>query len=204
MINGVPTEKRDRTINIKYSRIKQSIYSEEHSELRCQSTLRCFDVSGSLEKDTYDPFEDGFLVSRIVVQNTVFLERDGNVYICPEVSSPEQFILNGPNQVFGLEDDDSNSLVLGANTIAHNNNYIYKWLRNGNLFCSGINRCVVKVTEPGSYHVTVVNSDDSSTQGMSDTVKVDVIPSAKTCIMNKGALLQTIHPGSKPSCRFSN
>ena len=31
---------------------------------------------------------------------------------------------------------------------------------------------------------------------MSDTVKVDVIPSAKTCIMNKGALLQTMHPAA--------
>jgi hypothetical protein len=33
MINGVPVEKGDRTIFIKYSKIKHSLYSEEQSEV---------------------------------------------------------------------------------------------------------------------------------------------------------------------------
>jgi hypothetical protein len=33
MINGVPVEKGDRTIYIKYSKIKHSLYSEEQSEV---------------------------------------------------------------------------------------------------------------------------------------------------------------------------
>jgi hypothetical protein len=42
----------------------------------------------------YDPFEDGYVVSRIEEHITVFLEKDGNLYNCTEASSQQHFVLN--------------------------------------------------------------------------------------------------------------
>jgi hypothetical protein len=81
--------------------------------------LRCFNASGSPEKDESDPFEDGYVVSRTGVQNTVFLERVGNVYNCSEASSQQHFVLNGPYQIFSFSVDDSNCLVLGKIIITY-------------------------------------------------------------------------------------
>jgi hypothetical protein len=104
MINGVLVEKGDRTINIKHSKMKHLLYSEEQSEVfanqYCGALMR-LEVQKKIIHE-YDLFGDGYVVSRIEVQNTVFLERDGNVYNCPEASSHKHFLLNGPNQIFGL------------------------------------------------------------------------------------------------------
>jgi hypothetical protein len=35
--------------------------------------------------------------SRIEVQNTAFLEKDGNLYNFPEASLQQHFVYNGPN-----------------------------------------------------------------------------------------------------------
>jgi hypothetical protein len=64
MINGAPVEKGDRTINIKYSKIKHSLYSEEQSGVFANQY--CNALMGVQKKiiHEYEPFEDGYVVSR--------------------------------------------------------------------------------------------------------------------------------------------
>jgi hypothetical protein len=104
MINGVPVEKGDRTINIKYNKIKHSLYSEEQSEVFANQYCGALMRLGVQRKKIHesDLFEDGYVVSRTEVQNTVFLKRDGNVYNCSEASWQQHFVLNGPYKIFSF------------------------------------------------------------------------------------------------------
>jgi hypothetical protein len=59
MINGVPVEKGDRTINIKYSKVKHSLYSEKQSEVFANQYRGALMGLGVLKNiiHEYDPFE---------------------------------------------------------------------------------------------------------------------------------------------------
>jgi hypothetical protein len=46
--------------------------------------------------------KNGYVVSRIEVQNPVFLDRDENVYICREASPQQHFASNVLHQIFGF------------------------------------------------------------------------------------------------------
>jgi hypothetical protein len=61
MINGALVEKGDRTINIKYSKIKHSLYSEEQSEVFANQYCNALMRLGGQKKiiHEYDPFELG-------------------------------------------------------------------------------------------------------------------------------------------------
>ena len=96
-------------------------------------------------------------MSGIEVNNLVYLQRTTNgtfsfseegKQLCIEPS-----IIHGPDVINGQEDEN---LFLGVVTNVHNKPSLnYRWFHNGNPFCSGIHRSLIKVSEPGKYYCKV-------------------------------------------------
>lgn len=62
------------TVSIKYSKTETHEYSNDMSEVSCYSYNSCCNLS-KIPEDDYDPFENGFLVSKISLDNKIFLEQ---------------------------------------------------------------------------------------------------------------------------------
>lgn len=96
-----------------------------------------------------------FMCQQLKKNNKTYLEKNftDNIVHFPQWNSiPEgQVILHGPNEINGYESDGS-SFVIGIVSIFHNGSgHPYVWIKDGETIDTGLDHCLLNVTDEGLY-----------------------------------------------------
>ena len=149
-VNGmVPPE-----IRIRYSKEIYSDYSIDTSWINCSTVLDCWAVSsGNIDFNDYNPCIDGFRVTSIeVFKQKLFeidLEKNTPAINYDHEPQMDNDIFLYPVQA-GFESNNENYLVLAV-VLKENNDQTIHWFKDNVRILTGINLCVIKVTESGLY-----------------------------------------------------
>jgi hypothetical protein len=106
--------------------------------------------------EEYNVFDDGYIVNSVWKDNREYLECEENVYRFPQFNSDPNIVvcfIHGPDIIHGSETDDLEHLIIGCLTIFHNKGHLHNWYKDGELVISGINNCILRIAEPGTYTV---------------------------------------------------
>lgn len=105
---------------VKYTRDTISSYTGQLSSISSQSVLGCEGLLEQTSPDEYIPLEDGFTVTSIAVGDKLYLykEIDGAYKFPQRGLDSADFVLHGPSEIYGTEDDGS--FIIGVVTKAPN------------------------------------------------------------------------------------
>ncbi|XP_031558977.1 uncharacterized protein LOC116295333 [Actinia tenebrosa] len=154
-----------KILSAEFMSLTYSRYSGESSTLIVPNWRSTIDFRSEEyldeDREAYSPLADRFILSGVDINDTVYLQRsityDESAFLFPAAGkvSNEAAILHGPEVINGHE-HDSGILFLGVVISVHNKiGLSYQWFFNGQPLCSGPHRCLIKVTEPGSYFCKV-------------------------------------------------
>lgn len=167
LVNG-----RENVLSVEYMAKTFSLYSGLPSLLIVPRESAAFNLrsEGFLDQDqeTYDPQMDRFVVSGISVNDRLYLSRndDGETFSFPSIDFGENLengvfgeaaILHGPDVINGYHEGN---LFLGVVSNVHNKTgLMHKWIHNGAPMYYGPNRCLLKISEPGTYSCIVCDGN---------------------------------------------
>jgi len=157
-ING----KEPGDISVKYTQACESSYSQDFVNKSCYSVNDCYQQTTTqnpdIERDSYNPLENGFKITQITLRQLTYLKQSDkgpNLFEYPCAMPNSSGVLHTPDLIIGLENSKSRQLLMGVVFKEHNSCAFFQWYRNGDCYISGNDLCVVSVTEPGEYVVSV-------------------------------------------------